>query len=316
MWSFRVALLIAISGLLLAVLVLPADASPAPGNYRSAQNYLTLDKPAGWGVAEGGFSLAKELEGRIGLNSWGQDGFWPSPGIMGPYNSDSIIERIPPGGAYVGLARIWSPVATQPPDVREYTSSDLGALLSVHDWRNDSPSAVKRIYFYRWGRPFELDIFCSPSASDQVVDQLNLVLSSWRFDAIPVGDAEWASLKARPLLPKSIAPDQFPIRPGSIFFLRLVWTTEAETDGETVHLRFVYGWAGKGPPYPIPENYAFPSSHWWRIDVLSTGQAKLVSEGGSRFIPVTILPQTRPWWVQIPRFVWGLMDDLVHGRLW
>jgi hypothetical protein len=27
-------------------------------------------------------------------------------------------------------------------------------------------------------------------------------------------------------------------------------------------------------------------------------------------------PAVRPWWQRTPAFVWGFLDDLVHGRLW
>ena len=260
----------------------PSSTQPAPtGNYRSDQNYQTLELPPGWGVAEGPFMLSKAPEGRIGFNSWGQSGFWPSPGIMGPYNSESIIERILAGGAYVALIRIWVPPSL-PEETPEYAQNDLTGLLTEHDWRKDSVSGVKSIPFYKWGRYFELDIYCSPSAPDETVAELNTLLTNWRFDAVPAGDEEWASLQARNLLPKKAKPEWFPIRPGSMGFQDSEWTTESEAQDKTVHIRFIYAWGGTRLPRPIPDNYNFPSSHWWRIDVLPTGKAVLVGEGGAR----------------------------------
>ncbi len=250
-------------------------------NFRSDSYYLTVELPANWAAAEGPVRVASPFEGLVAFNSWNQRDFWTRAGQDGfgnYYGLQTIAEQVPQGGAYVALVRVWGPAPVLGYDIPEYNSNDLEALWTTHDARHDGG---KFIEFYKWGRSLRLEVYCSPNASDTTVAALNALMKSWQFDRIPAGDAEWAETQARQLLPESVGPLWFPMRPGRTSSEDLHRVTEVELRGKTVHFRFIYSWDKVIPPYPIPADYQFKSSRWWEIDVLPTGEAVLTGEGGS-----------------------------------
>jgi hypothetical protein len=217
----------------------------------------------------------------VASNSWGQKDFWTRAGPDGfgnSYGLQTIADQVPKGGAYVALVRVWGPVPTPPYDTPEYASSGLEGLWTAHDARRDG---ARFIEFYKWGRSLRLEVYCSPDASDATMSALNALLKSWRFDMIPAGDPEWAETQARQLLPESVGPLCFPMRPGWASSGDLYRITEVELHGKTVQFRFIYSWNNAQPPDPIPPSYQFESSHWWEIDVLATGEAVIAGEGGT-----------------------------------
>lgn len=240
---------LAASLLSVLLLIVAGCTSPEPegntteaptGNYRSDSNYLSVYLAPGWATVEGPTLYGKALEALLFFNSWNETGAWASHREIGmPLSNypETTIAHMRQDGAFVALFRVWVmlvPPGEEPP---EYERNDLLGLLSIHDWRTESGSGVKSITFYKWGRYFRLDVYCSPGASDQAVNQLNDLLRSWRLDAVPAGDEEWASIQARKLLPESVEPGWFPIVPGSHGNGDFGWTTETKVQDKTVKFR-------------------------------------------------------------------------------
>ena len=261
-------------------------------DFRSDKYYVSAEVPSGWAVTEGPATFFHYYEGQLAFTSWGEEGFWTNQ----EPNGDSIRDvgtlvhtaLVPSGGAYLALIRIVGPGPQLPPyNTPEYEPDDLMQLLSTHDWRNESGSETW-IPFYKWGRFLQLQVYCDKNAGDETLDQLNRLLESWRFDTVPVGDPEWASLQARKILPRDAKSDWFPIRPGSMDEQGISRTTEEAGENDVVHIKFTVSW-GKAS-YP-PTDYAYSSKHWWRIDVLPTGKAVMIAEGGDR-LPGSL----NTWW--------------------
>jgi len=246
--------------------------------YYSDQAYLTVDLPTNWAVSDGGEYLAHSLDGIVAFYSWNQTDFWAKAvqtGNIVTYSLFTIRDQVPDGGAYVVLSRVWGPPLLPDHFPDEYTSTSLNSLLN---WdyiskRNDGQS----LQFFKWGRYMQVDIWCNEYASNTTLSELKVLLESWQFDEIPVGDIEWAALQARELLPESVEPQMFRTRAGR-YGPRY---TEAEVDGETVHFRFIYTWNQITLPQPIPDDYQFDSAHWWTMDVLPDGSVVLIGEGGA-----------------------------------
>jgi hypothetical protein len=247
-------------------------------SYYVDQAYLTVDLPTNWAVSEGGEYLAHSLDGIVAFNSWNQTDFWAKDVQTGntvTYSLFTIRDQVPDGGAYVVLSRVGGPPL--PPDhfPDEYTSTSLDSLLNWYDIFEYIGG--QSLVFFKWGRYMQVDIWCNEYASNTTLSELKVLLESWQFDEIPVGDIEWAALQARELLPESVEPQMFRTRAGR-YGPRY---TEAEVDGETVHFRFIYTWNQITLPQPIPDDYQFDSAHWWTIDVLPDGSVVLTGEGGA-----------------------------------
>ncbi len=267
--------------------------SVGPGVFRSDEFYLQVDLPTGWAAAEGPEYLAHPFEGQIAFNSWGEEGFWAHEvrtehpdGTSYSYGSQDVMSQIPEGGAYVVLVRIWGPGRVPGYNPPEYTLDDLSDLYQAHDWRQDVTPDTQfgQFTFYKWGRDLRLEVYCHPDATDETVAELNNLLASWRFDSVPTGDIEWAGIQARQLLPEEVEPLKFSNRAGSRGDNGIERMTETEVRGDTVRFRFMYRWDVPPPPRTIGAPYDCPDDccHWWEIDVLPTGEAVLIDEGGAR----------------------------------
>jgi hypothetical protein len=253
--------------------------------YRSDQNYLTVDLPYGWEAAEGPRYLAHPFEGEVAFNSWGEEGFW-TPEIRSgnsfTYSPETVVSQVPGGGAYVALVRIGGPPIVNPDSYpTEYALNDLSGLMQPHDWRENSGTSAYFREFYKWGRSLRLEIACRPDASDDTVNALNDLLQSWRFDALPAGDAGWAFTVARQLLPEEVVPLRFRDQSSMSHDQSVARKSEVEVGPDkTVHFRFTYFW--DLPSSPDTGDFDNPSDtfHWWEIDVLPPGEAILSAQGG------------------------------------
>jgi hypothetical protein len=246
--------------------------------YYSDQAYLTVDLPTNWAVSEGGEYLTYSFVGIVAFNSWNQTDFWAKDVQTGNsvrYDLFTIKDQVPDGGAYVVLSEVGGPFL--PPDQfsDEYASNSLDSLLNWYDIFEYIGG--QSFEFFKWGRYMRVDIWCNEHASNTTLDELKVLLESWQFDEIPAGDIEWAALQARQLLPESVEPQLFLTHVG-MFGPRY---TEAEVDGKTVHIRFIYTWNNTTLPRPIPDDYQFSTAHWWTIDVLPDGSAVLTGESGA-----------------------------------
>jgi len=138
--------------------------------------------------------------------------------------------------------------------------------------------------FFKWGRVLRLEVYCGPNASDETATAVNTLLASWRFDSAPAGDIGWAVVEARQLLPASVEPANFPIlgdgpsessaQDGSI-----VRITQAEVQGETVTVTFMYRW-DEPPAGSNADDCPLERCHWWKYEARSSGEVLLVEEGG------------------------------------
>lgn len=247
----------------------PEELQPLPGSvaYHSHTNYLSVQLPVGWAVFEGPESLVStsHLTLQIAFNSWGKRYFWAHSfrtETSEQYGADVVASQVPEGGAYLALVlNNMPPVYDEYP--LQYPCNDLSSLLLSHNWRQPPASSATFINFFKWGRSFNLEIYCSPEASDETIAELNQMLVSWRFDENWVGDVEWAATLARTLIPEEAHPLLFPLHSGRYGD----YYTEVEARNTTVHFKFSY----------CPDG---TSCHWWEIDVPPDGQAVLIGEGG------------------------------------
>jgi hypothetical protein len=253
-----------------AVLFIVSCAGPTDGNvYHSEVAYLTVALPDGWAAVEGTEYLAHPFEGQVAFNSWGEEDFWAREvriGSSSTYSPQTVISQVSEGGAYVALVRIWGPPRLDDYAPPEYTLEDLSGLCQPHDWREDSATDAQFIPFYKWGRDLRLEIACRPDASDETVGGLNILLASWRFDSVPVGDAEWMGIQARKLLPEEVEPLKFSNRAGSRGDEGVDRITEVEIREKVMIFHFIYQWDS--------------SSHWWTVEVSPIGETTLTGEGG------------------------------------
>jgi hypothetical protein len=268
------------------LLALPAISPACQGPTKLthfAYPYLSVYVPPGWAAAEGPHSLAMHIEGEIALNSWGQADFWAGEVRSGStltYSPATIMSRVPDGGAYVALVRV-----TGPPDAsgrlpHEDTHNSLEGLVNAHDWRQDTSSEADVEEFYKWGRNLQLVVGCNIHAADKTLGQLNDLLASWQFDAIPAGDPGWAFSVARKLLPAQVGPAQFNSQTTMQYDQAVARKSEVDVRADrTVHFRFTYYW--NVPPSPADMNNPSTAYHWWEIDVPPTGKAVLTGQGGA-----------------------------------
>jgi len=238
-------------------------------NYHSDNNYLSVNLPDGWAAAEGPewIAFTGHLQGLVAFNSWGEEGFWSPPeqdGTSSTYGPSTVMNSLPPGGAYIVLIQTVMPPTGFEPD--EYLQNDLSGLLTPGDWRQGS--GFNSFHLYKWGRSLGLQVACAPDASDATVAAINSLLVSWRFDPVPTGDAAWMGIQARKLLPEAVEPFKFSNRAGSSSSSRdgVSRITEVETGENMMIFRFIYQWDR--------------SSHWWDIDVSPAGEAIMTGEGG------------------------------------
>ncbi len=260
----------------------PEDATALNNNYRSDANYLSVNLPDGWAAAEGPGHIVtlSHLVGQVSFNSWGEEGFWSREEIHGTrhtYGPPTVMNSLPPGEAYIVLVKTVMPPN---PDSEPggYSQDDLSDLLTPGDWRLDS--GFSHFGFSKWGEGYDLQIACDPAATDATVEQVNSILQSWRFDKYPAGNAGWAIVFARELIPDAFQP--FPIYTG-IFSSGnndgVVRSIESDVgEDKTVHFRFTYHW-------DVPslgssrDNLASSPQHWWDVDVSPKGKAALAGEG-------------------------------------
>jgi len=260
--------------------------------FRSDELYLEVQLPPGWAAVEGPEGFLESFHGQVAFNSWGQEDFWAREVLIEKtadhetyrYSTQTVMDQIPKGGAYVALVSISGPQAVahsiSPPP--EYALNDLSGLWQPHDCREDAESGAQFMEFYKWGRDLRLEVACHCKASDETVAELNDLLQSWRFDSVPAGDIEWAGLQARQLLPEEVEPLKFSIRPGRRGDEGIGRITEAEVQGDTVHFKFMYRWNIAPGTHKITNDCPDDSCHWWEIDVLPSGEAVLTDEGGAQ----------------------------------
>jgi len=158
-----------------------------PAFFRSEANHLEATVPAGWAAYEGEEYLARPFTGIVAFNSWGEQGFWvretitpTEGGASYTYSPQSVLAQIPQDGAYIVL--VWQSGGPPPePDSLgpEYEGNDLSGLWQSRDCRQ---SSGRYIDFYKFERILRLEIYCGPQASNSTADDVNSLLSSWRFD--------------------------------------------------------------------------------------------------------------------------------------
>jgi hypothetical protein len=263
--------------------------------FRSDQFHLEVTLPPGWAGAEGPEYLARPFTGLVAFNSWGEAGFWApevTTATSATYSPRSVLGQIPDGGAYVVLVHFSGgphlPAEQYGP---EHERQDLGSLWEQTDCREGgTATGATCINFFKWGRLLRLEVCCDPNASDTTVAAVNSLLSSWRFDQVPAGDVGWAVVEARSLLPPAVDSTRFPLLagppqiPGPLHSLvgggSVVWTTQAQIQGETIVVTFTYRW---NEPQFGTNSDDCPSDrcHWWRFEARPSGDVVLVEEGGA-----------------------------------
>jgi hypothetical protein len=271
-------------------------ATPAEdrNTFRSEANHLQVTLPPGWAASEGPEWLARPFVGLVAFDSWGKIGFWApqvitetASGVSARYGPQDVLGQIPHDGAYVVLVHYGG--GPRPPADSygpEHEQQDLGGLWERVDCRKgDIAPGVMWVNFYKWGRLLRLEVYCAPDSSDETAAAVNDLLMSWRFDRVPAGDAGWATMEARQLLPPAVEPAKFPI-PTTGPFQSLaqegdvVRITQAEVRNGTVVIRFTYRWnepARGSDADDCPEDRC----HWWRFEARPAGEIVLIEEGGA-----------------------------------
>ncbi len=269
-----------------------ASVSIGPGLFRSDKYYLEAQLPTGWVAVEGPEFLMMHLEGQVAFNSWGQPDFWvretieerPDGSVRHTYgNTRDAMAQIPEGGAYVSLLRITGP----PPPPENYVpppddvADDLSGLWQSHDWRQDSATDAQFQEFHKYGRWMEMWVACRPEASDATVAALNDFLESWRFDSVPVADIDSAFKQARSLLPEEIKPWKFNDFEGNRVDEGVSHSYFTQGRDDALRFWFMYRWNITDLQDYNPRDCPEDSCHWWKIDVLPSGEAVLIAEGGA-----------------------------------
>jgi len=266
-----------------------AEPTQDEGRFRSDAFHLEVTLPPGWAAAEGPEELARPFTGLVAFNSWNEPRFWaPQVTTEGSssYSPQSVLGQMPDDGAYIALIHF---SGGPPPEQYgpEYEPQDLGGLWKEMDCRKggSSPGVTYR-EFFKWGRFLRLEVYCKPKASDETAAAVKALLASWRFDRAPVGDIGGAMVAARQLLPPSVEPAQFPIvseggpSHSSIQDGSKVWITQAQVQGESVVVTFMYRWdeplAGSDA-----DDCPLERCHWWKFEARSSGEVMMVEEGGA-----------------------------------
>lgn len=298
----------AMLGLVMATLWLGCTApmggtAPGPVLFQSEANYISATLPPGWAAAEGpadlsGGVLMHAPTGIVSFNSWGEAEFWAvgqsqqvGDGMLASLGPEQILDQIPDHGVYLVLtefARFAGKVIVSP-DYHEHTAQDVNELGQPADCH----SGNILVNFTKWGRAYQLGLYCAPTADDAVIDQANELVASLRFDAVPAGDERWGVLQARAQLPASVTPQQF-MTSGTIGNDKgQSWATHTDVlEDRTVRVSFFYFHElemGSREPNRVFEmvdnepvvvvDRCLPA-HWWQYDVLVDGAALLVGEGG------------------------------------
>jgi hypothetical protein len=292
-------------------------AIPGGTLFRSDQVHLDVSLPAGWAAAEGPEILARPFTGLVAFNSWGETDFW-APEVKtasgATYGPQSTLGQLPTGGAYVVLVDFGGG-PPRPADAYgpEYDRQDVSGIWESQDCREGSGATW--VDFCKWGRFLRLEVYCQPDASDETAAALNALIGRWQFDQVPVGDAGWAVVEARSLLPATTNPSGFPLIAGqpagheplqsSVADEHATRVTEAVVQGDTVQVTFSYRW--NEPPLGLNDDGCPPDRcHWWRFEARPSGDVVLVEQGGSP-IPA---PGTEDGWLQYGEPTLGFSVDL------
>jgi len=268
-----------------------AGVSIGPGLFRSEKYYLEVQLPDGWAAVEGPEFLMMHLEGQVAFNSWGQQDFWvretreehTDGSVSYTYGKPrDVMSQIPEGGASVLLLRLTGPPPADdyvtPPDT---VAGDLGGLWQPHDWRQDSETGAQLKELFKYGRWLQMWVACRPDASDETVAALNDLLESWRFDTVPVADIDSALKQARSILPEESKPWEFYVWEGSKVNERFSHALYTQAREDALRFWFIYRWNITDSQDYNPRDCPEDSCHWWKIDVLPTGEAVLIAEGGA-----------------------------------
>jgi hypothetical protein len=252
--------------------------------YHSEVAYLTVALPDGWAAVEGTEPLVSttHLLGQVAFNSWGEEGFWSREEVHGSsriYGPSTVMNSLPPGGAYIVLTLINMP----PPigyEPEEYLPNDFIGLLTPNNWQIGS-GFNSYFSFSKWGESYELQIACDPAATSKTVQELRSVLESWRFDETPAGNVGWALPLARELIPDKVQPfPRYTGYYGSGENDGIVRSIEAKvSEDKAARFRFTYYWDVPSLG-SFTDNAKSSPQHWWDIDVLPDGKAVSVGEGG------------------------------------
>lgn len=276
-------------GLLVAACGTP---TPEAAPFRSDRFNLGVSLPTGWQAAEGPTWLARPFLGLVAFNSWGEAEFW-APEVTteqgSTYSPQSILGQLPDGGAYVALIHFaGGPLVSWEDYGPEYGRDDLGTLWQAHDCRD--ASGATWVDFSKWGRRLRLEVYCEAGATDATAAEVNEMLASWRFDRVPAGDAGWATLQARQLLPDSAHPEKFPLltnepvegEPMQSYATGPVVTylTSAEIQEDRVVVTFLLDWNDRDAG-EISAECSSERCHWWRFEARPNGEVVLVDEGGA-----------------------------------
>lgn len=271
--------------------------------YRAPELNLEVELPAGWAASGEPWPITPAVSGLLAFNSWGQAGF-QTPGMdrdnVLVYRPKWTLRSVPPGGAVVTLAEeqdgglLWHAEHYGP----EWERQDLRGLWRGGDCRQGA--GTTRLRFQKWGRSLLLEVLCQPDASFETMAAVNRLLDSWRFDAEPAGDAGWAALEARALLPWAAFPERFPLLQGRLTPAApaqstgagtlSAWTggsvlrsTTARLEEDTVVVTFrlrrmvAPGRQDRGAgPYR-----GRSAEHWWAYEVGPDGSVTPVGEGGA-----------------------------------
>ncbi|MCL7453405.1 MAG: hypothetical protein M8467_10200 [Anaerolineae bacterium] len=278
--------------LLLVLLAACATPTPEAAPFRSDRFNLEVALPTGWQAAEGPALLARPFSGLVAFNSWGEAGYWAAEVKTqqggSTYGPQGILGQVPDGGAYIALIHFaGGPLVSWEDYGPEYERGDLGTLWQAHDCRE--AGGATWVDFSKWGRRLRLEVYCGAGATDATVAEVNELLASWRFDRVPAGDAGWATLQARELLPDSAHPEKFPLltnepvegEPMQSYAAGPVvaYLTRADIQVGTVVVTFVLDWNGREDG-EISAECSSERCHWWRFEARSSGEVVLIEEGG------------------------------------
>jgi hypothetical protein len=266
--------------------------------FRSERHHLNAAMPSSWAAVEGKEPLGQDFTGWVAFNSWGAEAFWASETGDNPA---SILNQVPQDGAYIVLA-VQEVIAPEMDYGPEQTKPELETFWTGSGCpQAGEPAGYSASRFFKWGRQMRVEVFCGREVSAETANAVTALLESWNFDPIPAGDAGWATVSSRLMLPDEAGPEDFPIITSELLVGspvgrsvregEILRTTQAELleDG-AVSVTHLYHRGIRNANAPLQDCPAEDCQRW-DFQARPDGSLILVSQEGKALSVAAALPQ-------------------------
>jgi hypothetical protein len=185
--------------------------------HRDAGRHFSFEYPAEWKInTEGGIAQHYKRV-LVAVNSMGKESFYvreqQTSSTTFELNAGVIAGLIPPGSAYLEVSWWEGPFGSLS-GISANIDNDMGSrdLSGLLKNAREDANGWRTLSFMKWGKSWEIAAYLTPPVKADVRQAMERVLASFRFDAVPVGDSEWAVMQAYKLLPEEANPSMFALR--------------------------------------------------------------------------------------------------------